>query len=248
MSARPARRSIPGMLTETAPLPAAGVLPHAAPAISVRGLRVTYGDVEAVRGIDLEVPRGEILALLGPNGAGKTLHRRGARGLPRRHRRRRRGARARPAHGRPRLARPPRHRAPGDRAGVQPHRARVPAPLRRLLLRPARPRRGARPRRARRERGAAHRPPVGRPAAAPRRRARARRRPGADLPRRADDRVRPGRAAAHVGGRRRPARARQDDPPDHALHGGGRAARRPDRRHGPRRGRRRGHARDARRP
>ena len=60
------------MLTETAPLPAAGVLPHAAPAISVRGLRVNYGDVEAVRGIDLEVPRGEILALLGPNGAGKT--------------------------------------------------------------------------------------------------------------------------------------------------------------------------------
>jgi ABC-2 type transport system ATP-binding protein len=60
------------MLTETAPLPAAGVLPHAGPAISVRGLRVNYGDVEAVRGIDLEVPRGEILALLGPNGAGKT--------------------------------------------------------------------------------------------------------------------------------------------------------------------------------
>jgi ABC-2 type transport system ATP-binding protein len=41
-------------------------------AIEVRGLRKSYGDIEAVRGVDLEVRRGEILALLGPNGAGKT--------------------------------------------------------------------------------------------------------------------------------------------------------------------------------
>ena len=40
--------------------------------ISVRGLRKSYGDFEAVRGIDLEVARGEIFAFLGPNGAGKT--------------------------------------------------------------------------------------------------------------------------------------------------------------------------------
>ena len=40
--------------------------------ISVRGLRKSYGDLEAVRGIDLEVERGEIFAFLGPNGAGKT--------------------------------------------------------------------------------------------------------------------------------------------------------------------------------
>ena len=41
-------------------------------AISVRGLHKSYGDLEAVRGIDLEVNSGEVFALLGPNGAGKT--------------------------------------------------------------------------------------------------------------------------------------------------------------------------------
>ena len=40
--------------------------------IDVRGLVKSYGDVEAVRGIDLHVDRGEVFALLGPNGAGKT--------------------------------------------------------------------------------------------------------------------------------------------------------------------------------
>ena len=40
--------------------------------ITVRGLRKAYGDVEAVRGLDLDVRAGEILAFLGPNGAGKT--------------------------------------------------------------------------------------------------------------------------------------------------------------------------------
>ncbi|WBB74781.1 ABC transporter ATP-binding protein [Micromonospora sp. WMMD1128] len=41
-------------------------------AISVRGLRKTYGDNVAVAGVDLDVHRGEVFALLGPNGAGKT--------------------------------------------------------------------------------------------------------------------------------------------------------------------------------
>lgn len=41
-------------------------------AIVVRDLRKTYGDVEALKGIDLRVERGEVFALLGPNGAGKT--------------------------------------------------------------------------------------------------------------------------------------------------------------------------------
>jgi ABC-2 type transport system ATP-binding protein len=42
------------------------------PAIEVRDLRKTYGELEAVRGIDFSVHRGEIYGLLGPNGAGKT--------------------------------------------------------------------------------------------------------------------------------------------------------------------------------
>jgi ABC-2 type transport system ATP-binding protein len=41
-------------------------------AIAVRGLRKSYGPLEAVRGIDIEVARGEVFAMLGPNGAGKT--------------------------------------------------------------------------------------------------------------------------------------------------------------------------------
>ena len=41
-------------------------------AIEVRGLTKSYGEVHAVRGIDLTVERGQIFALLGPNGAGKT--------------------------------------------------------------------------------------------------------------------------------------------------------------------------------
>jgi ABC-2 type transport system ATP-binding protein len=41
-------------------------------AIDVQGLRKTYGQTEAVSGIDLQVARGEIFAMLGPNGAGKT--------------------------------------------------------------------------------------------------------------------------------------------------------------------------------
>ena len=41
-------------------------------AIEVRDLRRAYGDIEAVRGVSFEVPRGEVFCLLGPNGAGKT--------------------------------------------------------------------------------------------------------------------------------------------------------------------------------
>lgn len=43
-----------------------------APVIEVRGLRMRYGPVEVLRGLDFSVSKGEVLALLGPNGAGKT--------------------------------------------------------------------------------------------------------------------------------------------------------------------------------
>src|ERR1700680_365410 len=41
-------------------------------AIEIKGLRKSYGPVEAVRGVDLTVAEGEVFGLLGPNGAGKT--------------------------------------------------------------------------------------------------------------------------------------------------------------------------------
>jgi ABC-2 type transport system ATP-binding protein len=42
------------------------------PVIETLGLRMRYGSAEVLRGVDLRVRRGEVLALLGPNGAGKT--------------------------------------------------------------------------------------------------------------------------------------------------------------------------------
>jgi ABC-2 type transport system ATP-binding protein len=40
--------------------------------IRLRGLAKRYGDTEAVRGLDLDIPTGQLVGLLGPNGAGKS--------------------------------------------------------------------------------------------------------------------------------------------------------------------------------
>src|SRR5919201_2454524 len=42
------------------------------PVVSLRHVRKSFGPFEALRGLDLDIVRGEIFALLGPNGAGKT--------------------------------------------------------------------------------------------------------------------------------------------------------------------------------
>jgi ABC-2 type transport system ATP-binding protein len=42
------------------------------PAIHVRALQKSYGELHVLRGVDFDVARGSIFALLGSNGAGKT--------------------------------------------------------------------------------------------------------------------------------------------------------------------------------
>jgi branched-chain amino acid transport system ATP-binding protein len=44
----------------------------AIPILEVTGLHAAYGRIEVLRGVDLTVPRGAVVALLGPNGAGKS--------------------------------------------------------------------------------------------------------------------------------------------------------------------------------
>lgn len=44
----------------------------APPALSVRELRVSFGALRAVDGVDLDIPAGAVVGLIGPNGAGKT--------------------------------------------------------------------------------------------------------------------------------------------------------------------------------
>ncbi|MFV0430122.1 MAG: ABC transporter ATP-binding protein [Arachnia sp.] len=51
------------------------------PALKIRNLVVSYGAIDAVKGIDLDVGRGQVVALLGANGAGKTSTLRAISGL-----------------------------------------------------------------------------------------------------------------------------------------------------------------------
>ena len=179
-----------------------------------------------MRGIDLDVEPGEIFAFLGPNGAGKTTTVEILEGY-----RRRSGGRSRSSawipRGPARMARADRDRPAERQARPLPDGPRVARALRRLLPRPravdeviALVGLGEKADDAREQ-------ALRRPAAPPRRRHRADRRPGAALPRRADHRLRPIGPPPGLGGDRRPARPRQDRLPHHPLHGRGAAARRP---------------------
>ena len=45
------------------------------PAIELKQLSKTFGDTQALKGIDLQVSKGELLTLLGPSGCGKKIGR-----------------------------------------------------------------------------------------------------------------------------------------------------------------------------
>ena len=60
--------------SDSAPAPAT-------PLLSVQGLRKAYGDNEVLKGIDLEVQRGQVVTLIGPSGSGKTTVLRSLNGL-----------------------------------------------------------------------------------------------------------------------------------------------------------------------
>src|SRR4249919_2811252 len=59
-------------MTQTSLSGTTGVSAAPVPAVQISGVTKDFGDVHAVRGIDLELQQGEIVAFLGPNGAGKT--------------------------------------------------------------------------------------------------------------------------------------------------------------------------------
>ena len=53
----------------------------AAPLLALEGLKVAYGGIQAVKGVDLVVGKGELVCLIGANGAGKTTTLKGITGL-----------------------------------------------------------------------------------------------------------------------------------------------------------------------
>ncbi len=76
LSVRDARRRVGGLRAsvERAPVPPARILPTAAtaPALRARRITVRYGDVVAVRNVDLDLDTGRVVALMGRNGSGKS--------------------------------------------------------------------------------------------------------------------------------------------------------------------------------
>ena len=68
-----ARTTLESMITNSLDVAATATAAHTREAaLTVSGVRKSYGSVQALDGVDLTVRRGEVLALLGPNGAGKT--------------------------------------------------------------------------------------------------------------------------------------------------------------------------------
>jgi len=62
-------------------MPELGTRPPREPLLDVKGLKVKYGAIEALRGVDLSVGQGEVVALIGANGAGKTSTLRAVSGM-----------------------------------------------------------------------------------------------------------------------------------------------------------------------
>ena len=172
--------------------------------IDIRGLRKSYGDVEAVRGIDLHVDRGRGLRAARPQRRRQDDDRRDPRGLPRADGGRGRGPRPRSR----------RSGAPTSRTGSASSCSRPASTPTSRSPRPSTLYAGYYPRRGPLdevielvgldgEAEHAREQALRRAAAPPRRRGGARRRSGAAVPGRADDRLRPGRPAQRVGDRAR---------------------------------------------
>ena len=69
MNLRPSRRQHPDPLADD---PRSQTDGSPGPLLELRGVTAGYGRIQVLHGVDLVVPRGEVVALLGPNGAGKT--------------------------------------------------------------------------------------------------------------------------------------------------------------------------------
>ena len=68
-------------MTSAAASPATAAAPVDADALTCRGVQVSFGETEALRGVDLRLAAGEWLGLIGPNGAGKSTLLRAVAGL-----------------------------------------------------------------------------------------------------------------------------------------------------------------------